>query len=74
MGTTLRLEVALPDRTAPIVFTGEVIWCEQYEVIGKTQRERSVEAGLRFIQIQPADQQTIMRHVILSFQPHPPAS
>jgi len=72
-GTMLRVEVTLPDRPQPINFTGEVIWCEQYEVIGKTQRERSVEAGVRFVQIEPPDQQAIMRHVILSLQPQPPA-
>ena len=73
-GTLLRIEVTLPDQPQPVVFSGEVIWCEQYEVIGKTQRERSVEAGVRFIQIDPGQQQAIMRHVILSLQPQPPSS
>ena len=72
-GTALRIEVTLPDQPKPITFTGEVVWCEQYEMIGKAQRERSVEAGVKFIQIEPPDQQAIMRHVILSLQPHPPA-
>ena len=73
-GTILSVEVTLPEQARRIAFTGEVIWCEQYEVIGKTQRERSVEAGVKFIQIEPPDQQAIMRHVILSLQPQPPAS
>ena len=73
VGTLLRIEVTLPEQPHPVAFTGEVMWCEQYEVIGKTQRERSVEAGIKFIQIEPHDQQAIMRHVILSLQPQPPA-
>jgi c-di-GMP-binding flagellar brake protein YcgR len=72
-GTVLRIEVTLPDQPKPIAFTGEVVWCEQYEMIGKTQRDRSVEAGVKFVQIQPHEQQAIMRHVILSLQPRPPA-
>ena len=72
-GTLLRIEVTLPDQPRAIAFTGEVIWCEQYEMIGKTQRERSVEAGVRFVQVEPQDQQAIMRHVILSLQPQPPS-
>ena len=72
-GTLLRVEVTLPDQPKPIAFTGEVVWCEQYEMIGKAQRDRSVEAGVKFVQIQPQEQQAIMPHVILTLQPHPPA-
>ena len=69
-GTRLHVTVKLPDQERPLTFTGEVVWCEQYEVIGKTQRNRSVEAGLKFVQIEPPDQQRIMQYVILSLQPH----
>lgn len=72
-GTMLKVDVTLPDQSKHIIFTGEVIWCEQYEVIGKTQRERSVEAGVKFVQIDPQEQQAIMRHVILSLQPRSPS-
>jgi len=69
-GTHLQVEIAVPDQERPIAFTGEVVWCEQYEIIGKTQRERSVEAGVKFVQIDPNDQHAIMRYVILILQPH----
>ena len=72
-GTVLKVDVTLPDQSKRITFTGEVMWCEEYEVIGKAQRERSVEAGVQFVQISPQEQQAIMRHVILSLQPQPPA-
>ena len=73
VGTAVQIEVAVPDRAQPIAFTGEVVWCEQYRVIGKSQEYQSVMAGVKFMQIAPADQQAIMRHVILSMQ-SPPAS
>jgi hypothetical protein len=52
-----------------VTFTCEVIWCEQYEMIGKSQHTRSVEAGVKFLQINPEDRDAIMHHVILSLQP-----
>ncbi len=72
-GTQLEVVIKLPDRERSIVFTGEVVWCEPYEIIGKTRRERAIEAGLRFLQIAPQDQEAILRHVILNLQPHHPA-
>jgi len=68
-GERLQVTMKLPDRAEPIRFTAETIWSEEYEVIGKTERQRSVEVGVRFLEIAPADQQAIMRHVILSVQP-----
>lgn len=68
-GTRLQAEMTLPDRDKPIPFTAEVMWSEQYQVIGKTERKQAVEIGVRFIEIAPADRETIMQHVILSLQP-----
>jgi c-di-GMP-binding flagellar brake protein YcgR len=70
VGTTLQAQIKIPDQEHPVSFTGRVVWCEQYEIIGKSRRERSVEAGVEFEQIDPRDQQAIMRYVILSLQPH----
>ncbi len=71
-GAQLQVEIQLPGRQEPVRFRGEVVWCEQYEVIGKTRRERSIEAGLRFLDLHPRDRQAIMDHVILSLKPHQP--
>ena len=71
-GTALHVDVTLPNRDRPVPFQGEVVWCEEYEVIGKTKRERSVEAGVKFVTIDPRDRQAILEHVILSLQPHQP--
>lgn len=68
--TQLRVEIVLPDRPQPITFMGEVVWCEQYDIIGKSQQHRSIMAGVRFLNIKPDDQDAIMQHVILNLQPY----
>ena len=70
VGTRLQVAMKLPDREELVHFIAEVVWSEAYEVIGKTQRQRAVESGVRFIEIAPQDREAVMRHVILSFQPH----
>ncbi|MBI4323081.1 MAG: PilZ domain-containing protein [Candidatus Omnitrophica bacterium] len=65
-GTPLEVAVQLPDRPKPICFTGEVAWCEEYEVVGKIQRSRAIQAGVKFVYFSPKDQEAIMQHVILS--------
>ena len=70
LGTQLQVTIALPDSTREVTFTGEVVWCESSEIIGKAQQHRSVLAGVKFVSIAPEDQREIMRYVILSLQPH----
>ncbi|HLD78503.1 MAG TPA: PilZ domain-containing protein [archaeon] len=70
-GERLQMAMKLPDREQPVNCTAEVIWCEPYEVIGKTGRQRSIEVGVRFIEISPKDQDVVMQHVILSLKPRP---
>ena len=68
-GTHLEIAMTLPGQTKPIIFTGEVVWSEAYEVISKTQRKRSVEAGIRFVDIKPKARETLLQHVILAVNP-----
>lgn len=68
----MEINIALPERQQPIRFTGEVVWCEQYDVIGATGRTRTVQAGVRFVDITPDDQEAIAQHVILALN-KPPA-
>ena len=70
LGTQLQVTISLPDSARQIVFTGEVVWCESSEIIGKAQQHRSILAGVKFVSIAPEDQREIMRYVILSLQPH----
>ncbi len=69
IGQVLQVSLKLLGREQPVNFTGEVRWCEEYETIGKTTRQRSIEAGVQFVEIAPQDRDAIMQHVILSVQP-----
>ena len=73
-GTCLKVSMKLPGRERPITFTAEVVWSELYEIIGKTERQRAVEVGVRFLDIAPQDHEAIMQHVILSLKPAQPRS
>jgi c-di-GMP-binding flagellar brake protein YcgR len=70
-GQQLQVSLALPGQEGPVNFTAEVVWCEPYEVIGQGARRKGVEAGVRFVEIAPKDQEAIMKHVILNFRPLP---
>ena len=68
-GTRLQVALTLPGREQPVNFTAEVVWSEQYEVIGKgEEHQRSVEVGLQFVEIAPQDREAVMQHVILSLK------
>ena len=68
-GDQLQIAMKLPDRETPVHFIGQVVWSEPYEVIGRTQRQRAAEIGIKFVEISPQDRETVMRYVILSLQP-----
>ena len=68
-GTRLQLAMHVPGAAQSVNFIGEVVWSEPYEVIGKTEHRRSVEMGVRFVEIAPRDREAVMQHVILSLQP-----
>jgi hypothetical protein len=71
LGTPLEVEVQFPNRPKPIYFTGEVVWCKEYEVVDKSQRSRVIQAGVKFVYIHLKDQETIMQHVTLNLPPPP---
>ena len=84
IGTRLQIRMTLPDyaqaaalAAKAITFTGEVVWCEEFEVSQDERRghatpHHSVMAGIRFLDIAPETQQEIARYVILNLQ-SPPA-
>lgn len=67
-GTCLQVAMKLPDREQPVNFMAEVVWSEPYEVIGRTERQRAVEVGVRFLEVAPQDREAIMQHVILTLK------
>ena len=67
-GTRLQMALKLPDGERTVHCIAEVVWSEAYEIIGKTERRRAVETGVRFVEVTPQDQEAIMQHVILRLQ------
>ena len=68
-GTRLQVAMKLPGSEQPVNFIAETVWSEAYEMIGKTERRRAVETGVRFLEISPNDQDAVMQYVILNLQP-----
>ena len=68
IGSRLQVVMKLPDREKEINFVAEVVWSEAYELIGKSERRKAAESGLRFVEISPEDKEAIMQHVILSLR------
>lgn len=68
-GTRLQVSMAVPGRKEPVRFTAEVVWSEAYEIIGRDRRERRVEVGVKFMTIDPKDQDAVLQHVILKLNP-----
>lgn len=64
-GATLDIEIALPGRAAPLRLTGEVVWCETYELLGATDQVCNIQVGVKFVDIHPDDQDAIQRYMIL---------
>ena len=67
-GTCLQMAMKLPGREQPVHFTAEVVWSEPYEVIGKTERQRAVEVGVRFLEVAPKDLEAVTQRITLSFK------
>ncbi len=67
----LRVEIKLPEQGPSITFVGEVAWCQEYELVGKTtggdvHQDRLIQTGLKFMQIDPEDRKTLLRYCQLS--------
>ena len=62
-GTPLQIALALPGCDEPVNAIAEVVWSEQYETVGKTDRLKSVELGARVVEIAPKDQEAVNRFI-----------
>ena len=67
-GGQLQIAVQLPDREQPVNAIAEPVWSEEFEVIGKTERRRSVATGVRFTEIAPQDRQALWEFVARTLQ------
>lgn len=61
--TLLKLNIALPEESQPIVCTGKVVWVEEFSVMEK----KEYEAGVSFTDINSKDRDRIIKYVILGY-------
>ena len=65
-GSTVELEIKLPDRDQSIFCSAEVVWCKQMQESKKSYESPTVETGLKFVKIDPQDQVLIVRYARLN--------
>lgn len=64
--TPLEVELQLPDRSQPVRFTAEVVWCRRAE--GK-RLSTPADVGIKFVVIDPKDRAAIMHYAMLNALP-----
>ena len=68
-GAPLEVEIKLPDREAPVTFTGVVVWSRVAEEAQKVYEGPTVELGIKFVQIDPRDLALIQQHAAMNAPP-----
>ena len=69
VGTQLQLAVTLPGREQPVNAIAEVVSNDQFEMIDRTDRRRSVEVGTRCLEIAPVDQEALTQFIASRLRP-----
>ena len=69
-GASLELELQMPDRQTPLVFTGEVVWSERIKD-AKQQgfSAATCELGIKYVQIDPKDLLFMKQHIAMNAPP-----
>ena len=68
-GTSLEMEVKLPDYDNPITFTAAVVWSRVTEPPAKSYQQPVVETGLKFVAINPKQRSLIVQYAALNAMP-----
>ena len=69
LGTSLKVELLLPDRSQPIAFTGEAVWTRVTGQPLKWGEDPMLEAGIKFVTIDPKDHAAILYYVRVNAVP-----
>ena len=70
VGTSLDVQIKLPDVTAPVTFAGEVVWSKP--LTSATQSyigEFAAETGVKFVRIDPKARSLILQYTTLNALP-----
>ena len=68
-GTQLQVALRLPGREQPVNAIAEIVWSEASETFGRGESQRSVEVGVRCLEISPQDQEAITQFIEVSLRP-----
>ena len=69
--TILLLDLGLPGREQPIAASGEVVSCVRSTLHTRAGTSQTIEAWIRFLQMEPDDRQAILAYVASSLQTFP---
>ena len=69
-GTTLGMEIKLPDREQTVQATVEVVWSRAAELTSESHESSTAETGVKFVSIDSKDLATIRQYAML-FAPPP---
>ena len=67
--TGLKLEIKLPDRTASISCTAEVVWSKPTKPIFKSYETPESETGVKIVQIDSKEQAILLQYAALNALP-----
>ncbi len=62
-GAQLQVALTLPGREQPVNAIAEVVWSGEVELVGRSDRRRSAEVGVRMTEIAPQDHAALAQFV-----------
>ena len=68
-GTRLEVEMKLPDREGPIMFTADVVWSRLIEGATGPLQDTTAETGVRIVTIDPKDQKFLLQYAVVNAPP-----
>ena len=68
-GTRLELEIAMPDRAAPITCGAEVVWSKPMHEPHKSYEAPTSETGVKFVSIDSKEQAQLLQYARLNALP-----
>ena len=73
-GTHVQMAFTLPGRSMPVNAIAEVVWSGDVDLVGRSDRRRSAEVGVRMTEIAPQDHAALVQFVTDGLRSGPPAS
>ena len=65
----VEVEMKLPDREGPIMFTADVVWSRLIEGATGPLQDTTAETGVRIVTIDPKDQKFLLQYAVVNAPP-----